>query len=200
MDYFNHSDVGCDPQHDAKGYSVTADRDYKAGDEVFVMYGAHSNDFLLAEYGFILDKNKHDSIPLDHLLLPLLDSDQVSALKEDGFYGSYTLFASGKDTVCYRTQAVLRLLAIDSRRYSAFVFGGEDELRDQTRLNKYLAALLTKYSRMIVETLEEVSEVDLKNENEQANSGIAAGHRNTLIRRWKQIREIVNRAIQVLHS
>jgi hypothetical protein len=188
MDYFNHSDVGCDPQHDAKGYSVTADRDYKAGDEVFVMYG------------FILDKNKHDSIPLDHLLLPLLDSDQVSALKEDGFYGSYTLFASGKDTVCYRTQAVLRLLAIDSRRYSAFVFGGEDELRDQTRLNKYLAALLTKYSRMIVETLEEVSEVDLKNENEQANSGIAAGHRNTLIRRWKQIREIVNRAIQVLHS
>jgi hypothetical protein len=30
MDYFNHSDVGCDPKNDAKGYSVTADRDYSA--------------------------------------------------------------------------------------------------------------------------------------------------------------------------
>jgi len=35
MDYFNHSDVGCDPESDSKGYSVTADREYKAGEEVF---------------------------------------------------------------------------------------------------------------------------------------------------------------------
>jgi hypothetical protein len=39
MDYFNHSDTGCDPQADSEGYSVTADREYKAGEEVFVSYG-----------------------------------------------------------------------------------------------------------------------------------------------------------------
>jgi hypothetical protein len=198
MDYFNHSDVGCDPQHNARGYSVTADRAYKAGDEVFVSYGSHTNDFLLAEYGFVLDGNKHDSIPLDHLLLPLLDRDQTNALKEDGFYGSYTLLASGKDIVCYRTQALLRLLALDSRRYSAFVFGDDDESRDQDKLNKFLADQLTKYSRNILEILEEVENINLKNKHDQAYDGILEGQRATVLKRWKQIRVMVNRAIDAL--
>ena len=212
IDYFNHSDVGCDPQHDAKGYSVTADREYKAGDEVFVTYGSHTNDFLLVEYGFILDKNKHDSIPLDHLLLPLLDSDQVDALKEDGFYGNYTLSPSSSSTdtglpICYRTQAVLRMLVLDSRRYSAFVSGDDDGSRDQARLNTYLADILTKCTRKIIEILEEVDQVDLgaKTGTDDKSDGkgkksVVEGQRDTLVKRWKQIRDIVNKAVEVLET
>ncbi|OAG25717.1 SET domain-containing protein [Alternaria alternata] len=196
IDYFNHSDNGCHPQHDSQGYSVTADRPYSAGEEVFVTYGPHTNDFLLVEYGFILDQNVHDSLPLDHVLAPLLDKQQVDALKEDGFYGNYTLFGAGKEeTVCYRTQAVLRLLVLDSRRYSAFVSGDDDGARDQARLNKYLADVLTKYSREIVDTLEEVEDLDLGEENEHE---LAEGQKETLMKRWKQIRSVVNKAIEAL--
>ncbi|KAF2275023.1 SET domain-containing protein [Westerdykella ornata] len=92
MDYFNHSDRGCETKHDAKGYYVYADRDYKAGAEIYVTYGTHTSSFLLVEYGFILwPRNAHDSLPLDHLLLPLLSPSQSAVLKEDGFYANYTL-------------------------------------------------------------------------------------------------------------
>jgi hypothetical protein len=214
MDYFNHSDVGCDPEVDAKGYSVTADRAYKAGEEVFVSYGAHTNDFLLAEYGFILDSNKRDAIPLDQLLLPLLDKEQVTALKEDGFYGNYTLFAegSGNETICHRTQAVLRLLVLDPKRYSAFVGGDDDGAREQKRLYEYLVGLLTKYSRQVMDTLEEVEalkivEVEgekkgrkLRSSGSETEPSVRASQKDTLVRRWKQIREIVNGAIKELQK
>lgn len=214
MDYFNHSDVGCDPEADNKGYSVTADRAYKAGEEVFVSYGAHTNDFLLAEYGFILDSNMRDAIPLDHLILPLLDKEQVKALKEDGFYGNYTLFAkeNGDDTVCHRTQAVLRLLVLDSKRYAAFVGGDDDGAREQGRLYEYLVGLLTKYSREVMDILEEVEGLKVEEAGDgqkqtrrssrstgnKIEPSVRAGQKDTLVRRWKQIRDIVNGAIKEL--
>jgi hypothetical protein len=205
IDYFNHSDVGCDPQHDASGYSVTADREYKAGDEVFVTYGSHTNDFLLVEYGFLLPENKHDSIPLDHVLLLLLASEQVEALKEDGFYGNYTLSSPSADTgglpICYRTQAVLRMLVLDSRRYSAFVSGDDDGAGEQERLNRFLADVLTKYSREIMGMLEEVERVDLRvaeNGDVDDMDSVVEGQRRTVVKRWKQILDIVNKAIEVL--
>lgn len=210
MDYFNHSDVGCDPQADSKGYSVTADRTYKAGEEVFVSYGAHTNDFLLAEYGFILESNKRDAVPLDHLIIPLLDNDQSKALKEDGFYGNYTLFAPGADEpICHRTQAVLRLLVLDSKRYSSFV-GGDDGEREQDKLYGYLVELLTKYSRQVMDILEDVEglkadaraqrKIRRQSKSSDSESSIGAGQKDMLLRRWKQIRDIVNAAIEELQQ
>jgi hypothetical protein len=210
MDYFNHSDVGCDPESDSTGYSVTADREYKAGEEVFVSYGAHTNDFLLVEYGFILDSNRNDAIPLDHLILPLLSNDQASALKDDGFHGNYTLFTK-EPTICHRTQAVLRLILLDNRRYSAFVGGDDDGSKDQVRVNEYLAGILTKYSRQIIDTLEELERLKVRSSEQKGKSGqskvtkgekslVEAGHRDVLLRRWKQIRDLVNTAISNLQA
>ncbi|KAF1958636.1 SET domain-containing protein [Byssothecium circinans] len=197
MDYFNHTDVGCDPKSDAKGYSVTADRDYKAGEEVYVSYGTHTNDFLLAEYGFILDTNECDSVPLDHLILPQLTSSQAQILKDDRFYGTYTLSpstatttdtSSTLPTICHRTQAVLRLLTLPERRYAAFINGSDEGLVDQPRVNDYLISLLTKYSRQIMEILEEVD--GLKSPYGE--------QKDTLKRRWKQIDVIVKDAVKML--
>jgi hypothetical protein len=212
MDYFNHSSSGCDPQNDAQGYSVSADRAYKAGEEVFVSYGAHTNDFLLVEYGFILEENKHDAIPLDHLLVPLLSAAQQQALKEDGFFGNYTLFPTAP-SICHRTQAVLRLLVLDSKRYSAFVGGDDDGDREQARLNGFLVGVLTKYSREVMEILDEVEGVEVVEEEEgkgkedgkKEKSSKSEGdvptrreHKDVLVRRWKQIRDLVNTAIEEL--
>jgi hypothetical protein len=207
MDYFNHSDIGCNPQSDSKGYSVSADRDYKAGEEVFVSYGPHTNDFLLVEYGFILDENRNDSMPLDHLLLPLLSNEQEDALTEDGFHGNYTL-SIGEPTICHRTQAVLRLLLLDNKRYSIFVGGDDDGSKEQSRVDQYLAGILKKYSRQIIDKLEELEQLktDIVVGEERSETRsisrdqgvVKAEHKDTLLKRWKQIRVIVNTAIDAL--
>lgn len=192
MDYFNHSDKGCDPTADARGYSVTADRNYKAGEEVYVSYGPHTNDFLLVEYGFILANNGCDSLPLDHLILSQLSSEQVSLLKEDGFYGSYTLSPMAP-TICHRTQAVIRLLTLPSRRYSAFVSGTDEGVGDQSKVNDYVAGLLVKYERQIMDILDEV-------EGLRVDRQVKSGQKDTLLRRWRQVRHIVNMGISALSS
>lgn len=68
-DYFNHSDaavcaellflsrletddvytIQCDVTFSEEGYVFRATKAYKVGEEVFISYGAHPNDFLLAE-------------------------------------------------------------------------------------------------------------------------------------------------------
>lgn len=208
MDYFNHSDTGCTPTNDAKGYTFIADKEYKAGEELFISYGQHTNDFLLVEYGFILEKNVNDSLPLDHLLLPLLTSGQVDALKEDGYFGNYTLSSSSPYT-CHRTQATLRLIVLDSKRYSTFVGGLDDGIKDQDRLDCYLVKLLTKYSRQIIERIEVIEEISeaatptrtTRAKAAESDSQLYEGQqKQTLLTRWKQIREFVNTVISKLEK
>ncbi len=172
-------------------------------------YGSHTNDFLLVEYGFMLDQNKHDSIPLDRLLIPLLSPEQVHALKEDKFYAKYTL-SPEPPTICHRTQAVLRLIVLDSRRYSAFVSGDDDGSRDQARINKYLVGILTKYSREVMTNLEEVEGLIVVKDKRrsrrkssiaaQQDNELSAAPKEILIKRWKQIQIMVNAAIEQLES
>jgi hypothetical protein len=195
MDYFNHSSSGCDPLASPSGYSVTADRAYAAGEEVYVSYGPHTNDFLLVEYGFILEANANDAVGLDHLIVPRLSSEQVDVLKEDSFYGKYTLFPKGNEqgTSCHRTQAALRLLVLPERRYSAFVGGTDEGSRvEQGKVDAYLVGLLVEYERKIMEVVEEVEGYDVEGDERKTEQ------RDMLVRRWKQIGDIVREAVRVL--
>lgn len=86
-DYFNHTSKGCDFDSNLSRCWVTCDRDYEAGEEVYLSYGKHSNDMLLAEYGFIFDGNMWDHVKLDELILPQLSVAQKEALEEANFLG-----------------------------------------------------------------------------------------------------------------
>ena len=88
IDYFNHADHGCSVDFNEEGFVVTSDRAYEAGEEIFTSYGGHNNDFLLTEYGFILDENKWDSLLLDDLILPHLNTKSRKRLSEAGYLGS----------------------------------------------------------------------------------------------------------------
>ncbi|KXJ91834.1 hypothetical protein Micbo1qcDRAFT_233217 [Microdochium bolleyi] len=73
-----------------EGYTITARRPVAAGEEVCISYGEHSNDFLLAEYGFFFASsepgsehnggNPYDSISLGDAIAPLLTAAQKASV------------------------------------------------------------------------------------------------------------------------
>ncbi|GES60059.1 ribosomal N-lysine methyltransferase [Aspergillus terreus] len=69
-DYFNHANNdACEVRFVNQEYTFTANRRYEKGEEIYMSYGPHSNDFLLVEYGFFLDDNPNDAIFLDDIIL-----------------------------------------------------------------------------------------------------------------------------------
>ncbi|KAK0729726.1 hypothetical protein B0H67DRAFT_477610 [Lasiosphaeris hirsuta] len=188
-DLFNHAAVGCAVSFDAASFTITADRAYAAGEEVYICYGQHSNDFLLAEYGFVMEENRWDEVGLDEVVLAELDAKQRERLEERGFLGGYVLDA---DTVCYRTQVALRLLCVPLREWRRSVDGGvcEGEEAAQAKVDRLLLKLLRKYLGKIDKTLETLGTLDIGE----------AGQREMLSMRWQQIRGLVDKTIMGLQS
>ncbi|KAF7913951.1 uncharacterized protein EAF01_000357 [Botrytis porri] len=182
-DYINHSS---EPTVDATlsraGYTLTASRPIKQGSEVHISYGSHNNDFLLVEYGFILQDNRWDEVTLDPWILPLLNREQKEHLKEMRFLGNYLL---DHDTVCYRTQVVLRIICLPIGRWRRFVQGSEGEEVSQKAADKVLLNILMAGKMEIIETVKEIDE---------SQAGLES-QRNTLSRRSKQMVLLLDRAL-----
>ncbi|KAK0656474.1 SET domain-containing protein [Cercophora newfieldiana] len=186
-DLFNHSSSGCNVSFDKTQFTITTDRAYKEGEEVFICYGRHSNDFLLVEYGFVFDYNQWDEVGLDELILPKLSAKQKEDLDEFGFLGKYVLDA---ETVCYRTQVALRILCLPSRLWLRFVQGEDDGEAHQKKVDELLVSMLRKYVGTIGDTLETIGSLE---DGE-------ASQREMLCLRWRQIRRLVDKTITRLES
>ncbi|KZF20512.1 SET domain-containing protein [Xylona heveae TC161] len=180
-DYFNHSDIGCPVSFDTIGYTIRCDRDYAAGDELYISYGNHSNDFLLVEYGFLLQTNTWDELRLDHLLLQEFTAKQKDQLKQAGFLGNYVL---DRDQVCYRTQVAVRLLILPRYKWQRFVHGKDDGGHEQGEVDAFIVRLL---QRFLDETVESLSKVDALPQS---------GPKTLLQKRWLQIRDILTCRIE----
>lgn len=182
-DYFNHAEVGCKVSFSPTGYTFSADRKIRKGDEIYISYGNHSNDFLLAEYGFVLDDNRWDEVPLDNVLLTLFSDEQKAILQEENFWGNYVL---DENSVCYRTQAAVRLLCMPLQRWWHCLESGFDDYDEyQGAADAVLQRAMTTYSKAIHEKLEQVSK-----------TGTRFVHQKEMLdKRWKQILLLVNAAI-----
>lgn len=126
VDYINHTDTDhCQIKIDSKGFHVTTTTSYVPGDQLFLSYGAHSNGFLLCEYGFCLDKNKWNDIDVSELILKQALEEQMQFLEHQGYYDDYTISESGG--VSYRTEIALavlqELVPSESRKLNAFILG-----------------------------------------------------------------------------
>jgi hypothetical protein len=187
-DLFNHADAGCEVAFGPDSYTVTADRAYDEGDEVYICYGKHSNDFLLVEYGFVLGENQWDEVCLDDAVLPELSGEQKERLEERGFLGNYVLDAK---TVCYRTQVALRLLCVPVGQWERLVFEGEDggEVL-QEQVDRLLLKVLRKYRGMVDKTVQELG--DLEDDHPEQTE--------LLRTRWQQIRKVVDQTIDRLEA
>jgi hypothetical protein len=170
-----------------------------AGTELFISYGRHSNDVLLAEYGFILPDgdNAHDTVLLDEVVLPLFSPSQTADLEAAGYLGNYALGpirTSGggisdhdeddengndndADVVCYRTTTALRLLCMPFRRWKRGLSRGFDDGDSfQGRVNELVAKVLRTYIDLAAEKIQQVSKLD----------EAFADQKDVLTRRWGQ--------------
>ncbi|KAH8171621.1 SET domain-containing protein [Sarocladium implicatum] len=185
-DLFNHDpNRGCSVAFDAADYTITTKHVHEPGDEVFIQYGNHSNDMLLAEYGFILPSgmNRWDETTLDTHLCPRFSSELKQKLEDAGFWAEYKLDA---DTpVCYRTQVALRALFLNERQWRQVASGIRGEDRDREEANKELLEVLRPYEKEIRATIRKIEGLKVGDEE----------MRETLRKRWVQIKELVVSAI-----
>ncbi|KAI2634881.1 SET domain-containing protein [Hypomontagnella submonticulosa] len=187
-DLFNHGDdEGCNVEFNAAGFSFIADWKYDAGDELKIRYGRHSGDFLLVEYGFVMDDNRWDEVLLDDVLLPRLSARQKERLEEAGFLGKYVM---DEQTVCHRTQVAVRLLCCGVREWKRFVDGIDDGERSQRAADKLIFGLL-KEQRQLAE--KRISEAETLTVGDQQQ-------RDILIKRWTQIRDLADANIEGLEG
>jgi hypothetical protein len=186
-DLFNHTDAGCDVNFDTKSFTVRADRAYKAGEEVRICYGRHGGDFLMVEYGFVMDENQWDEVGLDEVVLPRLNPKLREMLDDRGFLGGYVL---DETQVCYRTQVALRTLCCKAGEWTKFVDGIDDGERSQESVDKLLIEFLADYSKIIIDRITSI---------ERMEEGMRC-QRDLLVSRWKHIARLVSGTIERLRK
>ncbi|KAJ2910507.1 hypothetical protein GGI21_000800 [Coemansia aciculifera] len=133
LDLLNHSSqASISTLFDAERgeFLIKTKRAFRAGHEVFISYGPHDNLFLLAEYGFALERNPYQHLDLDHaaelwvasakarmqamkrVVAPASPADidaLVDVLKQHGLWGDFGVSLDDTEPP-YRLQAALRLL------------------------------------------------------------------------------------------
>lgn len=177
------------------GFTVTTAHEVpEVGREVYVSYGCHSNDFLLVEYGFLLDDNKWDDILLDPIITPIIGEKgrRKEVLEEEGFWGNYTMDKNG---VCFRTQAAARMSLVPEglagigggsleeglvRRFRRFLSGEDGGEREQGMVDEVVRRWVAGLRRRGGEVLEDLGQTDV--EKRYAMECVK--------RRWKQVLEI----------
>ncbi|ROW10311.1 hypothetical protein VMCG_02129 [Cytospora schulzeri] len=203
-DLFNHTDRdGCHVSFDhAEAFTFTTTRAYDKGREVHISYGRHCNDFLLVEYGFVLDRNEWDEVCLDDAVLPALTRTQRGELEDVGFLGNYVL---DRETVCHRTQVALRMLAVTGKygglaveMWRKFVNGLDDGERSQAKADALLVDLLESYEGTIKSKVKDVKK--LKFEDGDGSEDLNESRKELLLGRWAQIRKLVKATAERLEG
>lgn len=124
---------------------------HKQGEQIYLNYGPHSNDFLLNEYGFVVNDNQWDFIDITQELWSLLENsssnkDELDSitkfLRENDYWGDYTI---NKDEISYRTMVAISLIVTkDFERVQKFMLGYINEEYFVPKIKVSLSTLLNK--------------------------------------------------------
>ncbi|GMM33493.1 protein-lysine N-methyltransferase [Saccharomycopsis crataegensis] len=120
VDFINH----CDDSHsnsssikiDKSSFSVFTSGEnpnYRTSNEeiqeLYFSYGAHSNAFLFAEYGFILsDSNKWETVDISENISEMLDDEKTKYLESIGYFNDYSI---NHESISFRTTVALSLIS-----------------------------------------------------------------------------------------
>lgn len=212
----------CKVRYTPAGFTVTTDSTILPNHEILFAYGAHTNDALWLEYGFLLPKstNTSDSTLLDALILDTLKPLDRFILEDHGYLHTYTLHHDG--SICYRTEMVAWLLVLGRAKWKKVVeqnLDPEEACTAPTGKAKYkktIVAWLEKARSLAVEnmmlldgmgdgvllerfeTMAAVASVQRKSEGEKL---LTAGKRRGMcLARWAQILDMVGRGIERIEA
>ena len=147
-DMFNHADVGCRVTFSTSGYEVLANRKYQKGEEVFISYGEHSNDYLLGEYGFLPAENQWDAICLDETILTAFNETQTKYFKQR--CGSGHLMVYTDNTVSPEMLAAVDILCCGTESGQVV----RNARRDVGKLSTIFEKVVTDYTKEVKDTWE----------------------------------------------
>ncbi|KAI0468984.1 SET domain-containing protein [Xylaria cf. heliscus] len=187
-DLFNHADEGgCHVAFGGDGFAFRATAPCRKGEEVRICYGRHGGDFLLVEYGFVMQGNCWDEVLLDEVVLKRLDARQTERLEEAGFLGRFVL---DREAVCHRTQVALRLLCCNVGEWMRFVNGTDDGEGSQGAVDVLLIELLHEYAATVDDTIERIRALEVGEPSQL----------DILVDRWEQVRSLVDTRIASLEG
>ncbi|KAL4973759.1 hypothetical protein BDW66DRAFT_99119 [Aspergillus desertorum] len=189
-DYFNHSDEACNVKFDGQEYVFRAAKTYEAGDEIFMSYGPHPNDFLFAEYGFYLDENESEALYLDDLVFRQLSPLQQEELHLQQYFGNYQVTATG---ACYRTEIAACITYMRPEDWQNYVLGYSNRGVDAKKSEDVIRGWIRAYMEEADLTIHELREFHSSLEKGQQ------GKAQQLLKRWRQIRDLCERALKRCH-
>ncbi|PWY82250.1 ribosomal N-lysine methyltransferase [Aspergillus heteromorphus CBS 117.55] len=179
-DYFNHSDVVCNVKFDGEKYVFWAAKEYEEGEEIYISYGHHPNDFLFTEYGFYLEENASETLYLDDVIFRDLSPALQEELEFHQYYGNYQLTADG---VCYRTEIAASITYMPLKDWQNYVLGystrGVDERKSEAVIRGWIDAYIKESDRTITLLEQRSREADKHPDKVRM-----------LLRRWAQIKRL----------
>ncbi|KAL2786557.1 hypothetical protein BJX66DRAFT_328524 [Aspergillus keveii] len=188
-DYFNHSDVACNVKFDGHEYVFRAVKAYNIGEEIFMSYGPHTNDFLFTEYGFYLDSNQSEALYLDDIIFQDLNPSLQEELNLQQYYGNYQVTATG---VCYRTEIAACIVYMPLQDWQNYALGystrGVDAEKSANVIRKWIGTYVEEANANIDELLEKRGSGNMDREDEE--------RLRLLIKRWSQAKDLCLRALE----
>ncbi|KAF2150382.1 SET domain-containing protein [Myriangium duriaei CBS 260.36] len=192
LDYMNHCQAGdgCEVKMDSRGYTLVANRNYDTGEEILATYGAHSNDKLLAHYGFTMPGSQDDSISLDEIILAgkHAHKEQRHTLESVGYLGNYSLTPSTNE-ICFRTQVALRTRLLTSNEWEYYMGSGDDIANDKSEEVK------ESLCRMIRGHIENMTDMTTKLKQVRDEGKGHTQVLSSILERWRQIQDALQKYI-----
>ncbi|KAK0668130.1 hypothetical protein QBC41DRAFT_347443 [Cercophora samala] len=185
-DLLNHSDEGCEVAFDTGCFTISADRSYKRGEEVYICYGTHSNDFLMVEYGFCPEENKWDEVCVDEVVLEEMTEKEKERLEERDFLGRYLIDERNLGG-CWRTRVALMVKCVSGSEWERLVGEGEDGGEEvQKMVDRVMVRIMNKFLKRCREAIGELE-------------GVGASGEMVLMR-WRQIERLVEKSLEELEA
>ncbi|KAL4885030.1 hypothetical protein BJY04DRAFT_205616 [Aspergillus karnatakaensis] len=189
-DYFNHSDEACNVNFDGREYIFRAARAYEPGEEIFMSYGPHPNDFLFTEYGFYLEANESEALYLDDIIFQDLSPSLQEELNLQQYFGCYQIAATG---TCYRTEiaACIKYMPLEDWRNYALGYStrGADAAKSEDVIRGWIRTYLKEAGLALIELRNTSSSTIAREYQEKVQ---------LLLRRWMQVEHLCRSALEAV--
>jgi len=127
-----------------------------------------------------LPDNKDDSLPLSPILLPHFTAPQLSALRDVGYEGNYSLDPSTHE-LCFRTQVAVRSVLLTANEWEFFMSSGEDIGVDMS--GKVVEWVKVKAREWLVQAREAIKGVENRVEDRET----VKARMDLVLVRWREL-------------